>query len=215
MVGNLSHPTHAKITVEELQTVEEHVSESYYGPELEIIDKTLNRFRLNDDIVEIAMKVAVIDVTNSTQLSKYKSKVSLYDLAKIIAGIRNFDERVSKGDETLVSEISKAAKELVRDKAGNPIGVNLFSFASKYCHYHNRFIYGRDDYSIYDSVVSEHLFEFSLSSRPILKGTPNKWRENMDYQAYNEYIGEILDDAGVNIAGRRRLFDHYMWYRNR
>ena len=32
---------------------------------------------------------------------------------------------------------------------------NLFSFASKYCCYHNRNLYERDDYSILDTVLKE------------------------------------------------------------
>lgn len=114
---------------------------SNYGKEGLIIHDVLNAFPLNNDLNTIAMKIAVIDVTNSTHLSQYKSKLSLYDLAKVILEIPNFDERVENGDPDLVNIIAK-----------NIGAVNMFSFASKYCTYHNVEIYGRDDYSIFDGI---------------------------------------------------------------
>lgn len=91
------------------------------------------------------MKIAVIDVTNSTHLLQYKSKLSLYDLAKLILEIPDFDKRLEKGDPELVNIIAR-----------NIGAVNMFSFASKYCTYHNVEVYGRDDYSIFDGIVKIH-----------------------------------------------------------
>ncbi|WP_207720114.1 hypothetical protein [Clostridium algidicarnis] len=98
---------------------------SNYGKEGLIIHDVLNAFPLHNDLNTIAMKIAVIDVTNSTHLSQYKSKLSLYDLAKVILDIPNFDERLAKGDPDLVNIIAR-----------NIGAVNMFSFASKYCTYH-------------------------------------------------------------------------------
>lgn len=196
-----------KLTLPKLLEAEEAVkNNSQYGPEQDIIRDVLCKYPYNTDIIEVAMKVSVIDVTNSTQLSKYKSYISLYDIAKIIAGISDFDERVAKGDESLVEEIAGKSKDL---------GVNLFSFASKYCHYHNWFVYERDDYSIFDSVVGKHLSTYSLTENPISVTTPNKWRKKIDYKAFNGYIAQILDAAGITIPERRRYFDHYVWFNNR
>lgn len=141
-------------------------------------------------------------------MSKYKSRISLYDLSQIIYSIDNFDKRVSYGDEALVEEIAKATKDFENN------GVNLFSLATKYCHYHNRFVYKRDDYSIYDSVVSQNLYILSLANNPIDKITPDKWRNDIDYKSFNKYVGAILDSLGIDdsVNGRRRFFDHYLWY---
>lgn len=142
-----------------------------YGKEQRLIYDFFNRYKDNTDSLIVAAKISLIDLTNSTQLTNYKSKISLSDLTNIIVGIKDFDERVRKGDATLVSEIAKATAEFTDNEVRK--GVNLFSFASKYCHYHNYCIYRRDDYSIYDSVVSKHLHEYSLGSNPINKSTPD------------------------------------------
>lgn len=177
-----------------------------YGNEQRMIAEFLKRFGNNTDPLIVAAKISLIDLTNSTQLHRYKSRISLSDLTDIILSIKDFDARVAEGEESLVEEISDAT-------AKN--GVNLFSFASKYCHYHNYCIYGRDDYSIYDSVVGKHLYEYSLEQNPINPGTPNKWRKEHDYHKFNSYINDILDANGISGDGRKRRFDHYLWFKYR
>ena len=171
-----------------------------YGNEEKIIHDVLNSFPENDDINVIAMKIAVIDVTNSTQLSRYKNKISLYELANIILNIDNFDERIKNGDPELVNIISKSNGK-----------INLFSFASKYCTYHNNEIYGKDDYSIFDSVVRKMLPKYSNISLSQIE----KWRKNHDYKSFNDSITKLLDDNNIHIKFRKRKFDHFLWFPNK
>ena len=147
------------------------------------------------------MKIAVIDVTNSTHLSQYKSKLSLYDLAKVILEIPNFDERLAKGDPELVNIIAR-----------NIGAVNMFSFASKYCTYHNVEVYRRDDYSIFDGIVKNTL-PYYIPGLTVNK--IDKWRVNLDYKSFNECVGNLLDEHNIHIPFRRRKFDHFLWYANR
>ena len=175
-----------------------------YGKEQELIEKIIKRHPLNDDLYWIAIKVSVIDLTNSTQLTNYKSKLSLYDISKIILELY-VDSKIKNGDISIVSEIAKRCKKF----EGN--GVNVFSFASKYCCYHNVFAYNRDDFSIFDTVLSQNLYKFETIKNPLKKTTPEGWRVNMNYEAYNNYIGDLLDENNIHIDGRRRMFDHYVW----
>lgn len=78
----------------------------------------------------MAMKVGLIDVTNSIHLSQRKSKISMAELANIMAAIPNIDDRIAAGNPEVVNEIAR-----------NNGKINLFSFASKYCCYHNRNLY--------------------------------------------------------------------------
>jgi hypothetical protein len=80
---------------------------------------------LNDDLNWIAAKVSVIDLTNSTQLSKYKSVLSLYDISKILLAL-NIDDDIKNGRVDVVGRIARKCK----DFGGKDQGVNLFSFAS-------------------------------------------------------------------------------------
>jgi hypothetical protein len=174
---------------------------SNYGKEGLIIHDVLNAFPLHNDLNIIAMKIAVIDVTNSTHLSQYKSTLSLYDLAKVVLEIPNFDKRLANGDPELVNIIAR-----------NIGAINMFSFASKYCTYHNVEVYRRDDYSIFDGIVKNTLPHYiqGLTVNKI-----DKWRVNFDYKSFNECVGKLLDEKKIHIPFRRRKFDHFLWYANR
>lgn len=107
----------------------------------------------------------------------------------------------------MVEEIARTAKE--------KHGVNLFSFASKYCCYHNVHVYGRDDYSIFDEVAKKHLPEYCDDKDKITKNKIETWRNKIDYTSFNTLIGKVLDHNKITITNRRRAFDHYLWYNNR
>ncbi|KSV60507.1 hypothetical protein [Acetivibrio ethanolgignens] len=172
-----------------------------YGPENELITRCLRKFPKNTDPDIVAMKVGLIDITNSTHLSQHKSKISMVELSNIIAAIPYIDERIADGDPEVVNEIARSNGK-----------INLFSFASKYCCYHNRNLYGRDDYSILDTVLKEYLPRYFDD---ITKGQIQKWQDSFNYKAYNDYITKKLDECGITVNHRKRKFDHFVWYKNR
>lgn len=192
------------LSAEEIERQDELVKkDSSYGAESSLIGKIVRNLPRNEEIEIIALKIALIDTTNSTRLFQYKDDLPLTLLAKIIKGIENIDERIKNGDPKVVEEIARKSKE-----EGN---VNLFSFASKYCHYHNNFAYGKDDYSIYDTVVKKSLPHYS----DISENDIEKWRKNFQYTEFNDFIGKLLDANGIKTPDRRTKFDHFLWYANR
>ena len=172
-----------------------------YGPENELISRCLQKFPYNTEPDLVAMKVGLIDITNSTHLSQHKSKISMVELANIIAAIPDIDDRIAAGDPEVVNEIARSNGK-----------INLFSFASKYCCYHNRNLYGRDDYSILDTVLKEYLPRYFDD---VTKGQIQKWQDTFNYKAYNDYITRKLDELGITVEHRKRKFDHFVWYKNR
>ena len=172
-----------------------------YGPENELITRCLQKFPNNTDPDVVAMKVGLIDITNSTHLSQHKSKISMVELANIITAIPDIDERIAAGDPEVVNEIARSNGK-----------INLFSFASKYCCYHNRNLYGRDDYSILDTVLKEYLPRYF---NDITRGQIQKWQDGFDYKSYNDYITHKLDEYSITVKYRKRKFDHFVWYKNR
>lgn len=172
-----------------------------YGPEMEMITRCLRRFPDNTDPDIVAMKVGLIDITNSTHLSQHKSKISMVELSNIIASIPDIDARIKAGDPEVVNQIAKSNGK-----------INLFSFASKYCCYHNRNLYERDDYSILDTVLKEHL---PLYFSDVTETQIENWRKAYNYKAYNDYITRKLDELGITVEFRKRKFDLFVWYRNR
>lgn len=168
-----------------------------YGKENQLITDCLMMFPKNDDIRIVAMKIGLIDITNSTHISQHKSSISVPDLASHIVNITNIDKRIASGDLDVVNEIANNGK------------INLFSFASKYCCYHNCNYYGKDDYSIYDNVLKDYLPEYCSD---VTKYRIEKWRRDINYKAYNDLIADILNNNQINIPNRRRVFDHYIWW---
>ena len=172
-----------------------------YGPENALITRCLQKFPRNTDPDIVAMKIGLIDITNSTHLSQHKSKISMAELSEIISEIPNIDDRIASGDPDVVNEIAKCNGK-----------INLFSFASKYCCYHNRNFYKRDDYSILDTVLKEYLPRYFSD---ITKGKIQNWQNNYNYKAYNDFITCKLDEYGITVKYRKRKFDHFVWYKNR
>lgn len=123
------------------------------------------------------------------------------ELCHIIAGIERIDERIASGDPEVVNEIARSNGR-----------INLFSFASKYCCYHNRNLYGRDDYSILDTILKEYLPRYFSD---IKQGHIQRWQDTFQYEKYNAYITRKLDELGIRTPDRKRKFDHFVWYKNR
>lgn len=172
-----------------------------YGKEDDLITDCFRRFPNNTDVTIVAMKVGLIDITNSTHVSQHKSLISAVEIAECIVNIKDIDSRIKNGDPEVVNEIAKSN--------GN---INLFSFATKYCCYHNKNLYGRDDYSILDTVLKESLPRYfdDITSSQI-----KKWVDSFDYKSYNDYLTRKLDELGINVPFRKRKLDHYIWFNNR
>lgn len=191
-----------EITNESIEAVDDEVEKTdNYGRENALITACFKKYPSNTDIETVAMKIGLIDITNSTNISRYKRKISVVELAEIIASIPNIDERIKNGDPEVVSAIAKANGK-----------INLFSFASKYCCYHNKNLYGKDDYSILDTVLKNSLPSLF---NDIKKSDIKRWVDSYDYKSYNEYINRKLDEYGIDVPFRKRKFDHFVWFKNR
>jgi len=190
------------INNESLENVEKEIKkETIYGLEDEMITQCFKKFPNNSDRNLVAMKIGLIDITNSTNLSLFKSKISIDGLSKIITSITDIDKKIADGDTAIVNKIAKSNGK-----------INLFSFATKYCCYHNICIYERDDYSIFDSVLAKYLPQYFDD---ITENQIQKWRKSFDYKSYNDYITNKLDELNITVENRKRKFDHFVWYKNR
>lgn len=178
------------------------VEASYdYGRENALITECFKKFPLNNDVIVVAMKVGLIDITNSTHLSQHKAKITAVEIAECIVKVKDIDKRIKEGDPEVVNEIAKSNGK-----------INLFSFASKYCCYHNKNLYGNDDYSILDTVLKEALPKYFPD---VTQSQIQKWQNTYNYKAYNDYISKKLDELKIDTPFRRRKFDHYIWLNNR
>lgn len=172
-----------------------------YGKEDDLITDAFRKFPFNTKFTVVAMKIELIDITNSTNISRYKSKISAVELAECIISIKDIDERIKAGDPEVVNEIAKSNGK-----------INLFSFASKYCCYHNKNVYEKDDYSILDTILKDSLPRYFDD---ITTGEIGKWQKSFKYKEYNNYITRKLDELGITLEFRKRKFDHFVWFNNR
>lgn len=185
------------------------VKDHTYSDENKLIKNVLTRFPENNDVDIVAMKSALIDVTNSTHLHQYKADINLLELAEFITNKNlDFDNRVKRGDESLVVDIAK--------NIGNK---NLFSFASKYCFYHNAMVYKKDDYAKFDGIVKDCLplyaqkYNVSYKDKKITTGTLENLRKTFNYSAFNKIVKDVLKN--ITTSNKMAKFDAVMWYYNR
>lgn len=222
-----------KITPKTLDSIEKIIrkGEDRYGTdelsEESYFIKAFTEYPLNNTPELVAMKIALVDTTQSTNLSRIlgnknyttwgknivRKVFNLTDLVNKIIEMPNFDERIKAGDVSLVSELSKWSKDR---------GANIMSFFSKYCSYHNYHVYGRDDFPIYDSVVQQNLGRY-LSFNETEQLFPNhrrdrRWlglgeqdkcarivgseienmKKNCKYEEFRLLIDNILELRGIN-----------------
>ena len=79
-----------------------------YGKEDDLITNCFRRFPDNTDLVIVAMKVGLIDITNSTHVSQHKSLISAVEIAECIVNIKDIDNRIKNGDPEVVNEIARS-----------------------------------------------------------------------------------------------------------
>ena len=184
-----------------------------YRTNVELLQNIIKMHPKNDDLYWIAIKVSIVDTMLSTHLSQYSSILSLHDISKIILDLR-VDNSIEQGDSKIVEEIAKQCKNF----KGEGMGINLFSFASKYCSNHNIHVYGKDDFSIYDSTMERHLYLYATERNPLNEKDPWRWKNEIKYSRFNEYIGNLLDERGITEStcpNRRLMFDQFVWNSNR
>jgi hypothetical protein len=158
-----------------------------YGSEGEAVARIIRRFPRHNSLDDIIIKLSVIDVSHSTQLFKQKQKATIIQLAQAIMDINNIDQRLENGDIDLVTQIASSTS------------VGFLSIASKYCACHNQYLYKKDDYFKYDSIVSGQI----------------KYKQR-NYREYCARLDQIIDDNDLRSIPRiRQKLDHYFWYNNK
>ena len=192
-------------TVKNIEKVEDSVQkDSVYGAKANGFElkRYLGLHQTNTDRDAVIHKILLIDYTNSTNLRLYRKKgTSVFSLAdQIVAHCKELDQMIQSGDP-----------EAVRLIAGFGT-VNLFSFATKYCCYHNTLCYGRDDYSIYDNIVADVIPSYLDIRRFYI----SQCRAKKEYLEYKRIIDTLITVHGLQAVPQiRRKMDHFLWFSNR
>ena len=129
------------------------------------IIKLFEKFNKNKEIEDILLKISVINDLYSTNI------FSTFQMAKHISSL-NIDSALERGDPTIVNKIAKIT---ISGKTKN-----FYSFATKYCNWHNQ-----SKYPIYDSFVDKLLRKYK-------KQTKFFEFKNEDLREYPKFL-EILE----------------------
>ena len=164
--------------------------ERYYLADQAII-KLFEAFPENKQLEDILLKISVINDLYSTNI------FGTFIMAKHIQGL-DIDKDLETGNPDLVNKIA-SGHEIRSNKTNKEI--NFYSFATKYCNWHNR-----DDYAIYDSFVEKVLLAY-------------KKRDNFsefkkgELKDFRKFKSVIMDFADFYNLTRRNLkeIDKFLW----
>jgi hypothetical protein len=151
-----------------------------FSAPVDAISKICKQYPNNNNLEEVLIKCAVIDNFSSTNV------FDLYKMADHIVK-KNIDEKLKKGDYSLVNDIAKVeigGKER-----------NFYSFATKYCHYHKPYFF-----AIYDSYVAKVLCVFLD-------------KKESELRIYNNYIKALNDFRQRYNLDKYKYdnLDKYLW----
>lgn len=138
---NLETPTNRLIE----SYIEQFNSDDRYYPADQAITRLFNTFPTNTDFEDILLKISVLNDLYSTNI------YGTYAMAKHIQNLK-IDNALRQGDPYVVNKI--AVGHGIRSSKTNK-ELNFYSFATKYCNWHNL-----EHYAIYDSFVEKVLWAY-------------------------------------------------------
>lgn len=169
----------------------------------------------NTDLDQVLIKVAALNTFYSTTIFHPT------ETAQHICELKDFDERVKAGDLSLVTKLAifkvkvkskDKNKDKVKDEEENSkeLEKHIFSFASKYCSWHNP-----DAYPIYDNLVCKKLRE--IKDCPL--GDKLEYTKKSLYQSkgnsphrYKDFC-EAMEEVRkkFNLGPSMKRIDRYLW----
>lgn len=147
-------------------------------------------FPENKDIEHVILKVNAINSIYSTGI------YNTYKVARRIQSIST-DERLMAFDITLVSDIAKGHG--VQKKSGGDR--NFYSFASKFCSFHNKEVYPIYDSRVHEQLVAHQvIFDFA------------KFQES-DLKEYTSFKSILMSFRNFfQLSSSLKDIDKYLWY---
>ncbi len=180
---------------------------------------------------DIKKVVKLIDKQNSTHLSsegqKYKGasngrEITAMKIQKLIES-GELEKSLKNGDVEIIHKIANAVNEYHKENNNYLCSKYNFSFATKFCAYTSKFALNKDNYCIYDNVVSKVLpyyakmyidkkYWHNRNGKITSEFINRKGKE--DYINYRQVIDEILASAKVKHGYKisYKEFDNLLWY---
>lgn len=184
---NLETPTHELVN----GYLKKFDSDKRYKPADDAITKLFKAFPENKELEDIILKISVINDMYSTNI------LGTFRMAEHILRL-DIDEDLKEGVPSLVHTI--ATGHNIRTKRNNT-EINFYSFATKYCSWHNP-----DEYAIYDSFVERVLMAYKRKERF------SKFKKS-DLKVYKEFLRIVTDfKTHYNLTNLNlKDIDKFLW----
>lgn len=190
----------------------------YRGSYVELLRKSQTISSLSDEGY-LKSVVESIDKINSTHLAVDRGVDRTVDCILSDITISGLEKRILMRDDTLVTAIANASIS----RGGKRFNL---SFASKFCAYVSRYIYGLDLFCIYDKVVQSVLpyyhYTYSRTNERYYETNRNNKRISIvakiahkeTYCKYRRIIDETISgiEERNNISISYEDFDQLLWY---
>ena len=148
-------------------------------------------FPENKKIEDIILKTSVVNDLYSTNI------LGIFKMAKHIQQLQ-IDQDLKKGSPSVVSKI--ATGHGIKTKKNNK-ELNFYSFATKYCNWHNT-----DSYAIYDSFVEKILLAYKRKDNFY----EFKQSDLKDFEKFKLIIQNFVDYYSLGKHGLKRI-DKFLW----
>lgn len=154
-----------------------------------ILENIFERDKANNDLAIIYEKVILLNVLYYTNI------MEPFYMALHIKKIKGFKDRINKGDPLLVPGIARVT---IKGKKKN-----FYSFATKYCFWHND-----RKYPIYDSMGTKTLREYSYNN---LYDFNCLGIDLKNYEKYRNVIDNFCKTFGLPDEVKYRKIDKFLW----
>lgn len=165
----------------------------HYGFEDKFFEKWLiKKYPKNDELNAVFAKLTLLDTLYSTNIRSAEARLKIVNF---IYESEGFDERLKKGDTSLVSELTQQTKKLT--------GRECYSFSTKYCSLHNR-----DKFPIYDSFVDKKLHAYNAKYNFLGSKMSKNFLKN-----YTNLV-QVIDKFRVHFKLEEfnyRAIDRFLW----
>ncbi len=162
-----------------------------YFPADQAIIKLFKAFPENKKLEDILLKISVINDLYSTNI------FATFIMAKHIKN-QDVDIKINSGDPDVVHQI--ASGHNIRRKKNNK-EINFYSFATKYCNWHNR-----DGYAIYDRFVEKILMAYQRSD-----GFSSFTQSDLKhFRKFKQVIQDFIDYYSLTNHSLKEV-DKFLW----
>lgn len=165
--------------------------DSRYNPADKAIINLFKAFPENSKIEDILLKISVINDLYSTNI------FGTFKMAEHIQRL-NIDSMLNQGDPQVVHLISNGHD--IRAKKTNK-EITFYSFATKYCNWHNR-----EKYAIYDSYVEKILWAYKKKD----KFCEFKKPELRQFDRFIEIIHHFVEFYSLHKYDLKQI-DKFLW----